>query len=386
MKIIYVITTNGVGLGGHYYSLKVLAEAIGSRPDIEAEIINFGAEPAKALKHTQLPITHIPVERGRFFRTLARFDHLIKQSKPCVIHAFDFPSLCFARIIGYKRSVPVVFTKCGGSNVTRFFPIVPEIILFSRENLDHLQKMHSLRKCHFHVIPNRTNEVPQDPKRIARIRSDAPHGMLTFLRIARFSPHYDSASLQLLNLVKRLRTDGLSVRYVQIGSVQSKESEQLVSHQLDALDKIYTSDEYTIDASALIDAGDILLGSGRSFMEAAARERILLAPVRNSSTPALVTRQNVECVMYANISPRTIIPDFDEEKNYLEIRALAIDPLIQQQYKNFAKDLYLNHFSIHESLSQYETIYASSQPLRLRSIPLLNLLLHCWITFFGHSR
>jgi glycosyltransferase involved in cell wall biosynthesis len=283
---------------------------------------------------------------------------IVRTFNPDVLHSFDASSFYFARIAAWWHNVRLVHTKCGGPNPTGgYFPLPDDLVVFSVENQEFFSTRRRFRHTRVRLIPNRVNEVPQDAARIARLRENIAGAEVVFLRIGRLAPCYEEATLQAARLAQRLRADGVPARFLQIGVVHVVESGERVRAALGEQDRLLTEPEFTLNAGELIDAADFVVGTGRSFMEAASRGRVLLAPLEGSTCPVLVTSDNWRELFRTNFSPRGRIAGFDSEANYQAILRIARSPEACRQYADFSRRLFDEHFSAAAAVPAYLKVY-----------------------------
>jgi hypothetical protein len=123
----------------------------------------------------------------------------------------------------------------------------------------------------------------------------------------------------------------------------------------------FTEPEFTKNAKSLINSADAVLGTGRSFMEAAAKEKILLSPVQNSTIPALITRENFETAFYYNFSERINIENFNETFNHNQIKNIIQNKEKQKKQATFAGEIFKEFFDAKKISDKYEIVYTNAQ-------------------------
>jgi glycosyltransferase involved in cell wall biosynthesis len=363
MRVMFLITAQSTGLGGHLFSLRSLVGALGEH--VDCSVVNVGTVPAEPLKSLSVPCAEVLFDRPKILARLGALSRIVRRFEPDVLHAFDANSFFFARVVGWRFNKPVVHTKCGGANpVESYFPRAENLVLFSVENQEFFAAHPKHREARIKLIPNRVDEVKQNPTRIARVREGLVPGALLFLRIGRLAPAYEPAALQTIALVKRLYQDGIRASFVQIGVVHVRESAERIRAALGEEDRLLTEPEYTRNASEMIDAADFVVGTGRSFMEAASRRRVLLAPLADGEHPALVTPGNWSALFRTNFSPRGEIPGFDIEQNYHAILEAARSPERRDELAAFSRGLFDEHFSIRAAVPTYLQLYRDVKPAR----------------------
>lgn len=360
MKIAFIIASinsKSNGLGGHYHSLLETVTQIAKKHEVV--IINIGDSPAKALENCEFKSFSIIHKGAALVISYFQLLHFIEIEKPDILHAFDASAYYWVRLVGYKLKIPFCLTKCGGVNQV-YFPYTDNLILFSSENLEYFKKKRKFKYTNFSFIPNRIKQFEDDKIRIEKINSKLGQfgNAFKFLRITRIGNYYQKSSLQLIQLVKQLTIDGLHCCAIFIGTVE--DDSYLIELKNSGNENIFffTEDEYNRNAKTLIHIADAVLGTGRSFMEAAAKQKILLSPVNKGSIPALITNKNFDEAFYYNFSERICFADFEEEKNYRDIKALIRDTNELILQKQFAKSVFNDFFNADKITEKYEDFYS----------------------------
>lgn len=364
MKVLYLISPDGQGMGGHNHSFRTMLEAMGRHLDCVGVGVGSVASPVHALSGQRtVALVANPLSLRRLWKQLLPVG---LREHPEIIHAFDPRSYFFARRLALRLGCPAILTKCGGPDPAGYFPQADDLVLFSEENLSYFENHPRFRHTRLHLIPNRVNDVPQNAELIAQVRRELVGDGPVFLRIARFGRLHEQSIFQLVALVQRLRGEGVPARLLLIGFVLDPALHRRVERALGPADRLLTAPEHTVNASCLLEAGDFVVGTGRSFMEAACRGRILLAPIEGGAVPALVTPENWEQLFRTNFSQRSRITGYSEEANYLEIRRAASDADRAAELRKLARTLFERHFSLEAAVPRYLRLY---QEARGRSTP-----------------
>jgi hypothetical protein len=363
MKIAFVIASinsKSNGLGGHYHSLLETVEQLSAHHDVF--IINVGNNPAKALEDTKFKLFSI-IEKGyAICRTYKKIISILKDEKPDILHAFDSSAYYWVRLAGHKLKIPFCITKCGGVNPV-YFPYAKNLVLFSTENLNFFKSKKIFKDSNLSLIPNRIKEFDDDINRIEEIinRIEKFKNAFKFLRITRIGKYYHNSSLQLINLVNKLSNDGIKCCAIFIGTVEDEHYLKELKEQGNGNCFFFSEPEFTKNAKTLINVADAVLGTGRSFMEAAAKEKLLLSPVQNSSTPALITQENFKTAFYYNFSERITIENFNESFNYNQIKNIIQNKEKQKVQVSFSGEIFKEYFDAKRIGVKYEKVYANAQ-------------------------
>jgi hypothetical protein len=381
MTIVYFITTVGHGKGGHFHSLNTIANAVGLSEDVH--VINIGFKPSDVLDKTNYKYAFVDFNGYNFLSTYSKIKKLIKQLQPDAIHAFDVESFAFSRLFSRGRKQASFLNKCGGPNPKKYFPIANQLVLFSKENQTYFESNTRYKHTYLALIPNRVKPVHIDETRVELFYKTYGKAELSLLRIARIGKHYHKSINQTINLVNWLKSKGLSIRLIVIGTIQSEAIynsilEDVASKNLQNDVIIDTSDTFTHNASELLDVGDIIIGTGRNFMEASSLNKMLLVPYKDSDYPLLVTNANFDAIFSTNFSPRTQVANFNDESNLDAIyNHLKTDNRIASQ------PWFDSCFNVQKGAEVYKSLYLNQdKPKNSNGFDIFVNILYAIKTFF----
>ena len=385
MKICYFISTLGHGRGGHFYSLKVTAESL--KQKVECVIINIGIFNSPVIDSANVKTYNVRFTGLNLLSAIRKLSRIVRHEKADVFHAFDTNSYFFARLMGSAYKKPVVLTRCGGPNPNRYYPYASDLIAYSTENEDFFKKERKFTTTRIYLIPNRISRFKSDFTRIDSIRSRLDSKSKIFLRISRFSSGYKVSIVQCINLINRLNEDGYLCQLVLIGAIEGKEVFDEIAQFQNEKIKIFYGDEYTVCANELIDIADFVIGTGRGFMEAASKGKILLTPLMNCKYPLLVTEKNFGKVFATNFSPRNQIENYDEDENYKTIVRVLCDESLMANMKERSKLLFDKFFDIDAVVDKYCDIYRTvTYSKNIRAFDMALNMYTCLKTFISYYR
>jgi len=258
--------------------------------------------------------------------------------------------------------IPCVVTKCGGENPKVYWPYARDLVVYSGENLEYFKGKRKFRKTDCHLIPNRVVRVTADADRVESIRKviSARHDyQFVLLRIARIGRYYKQSILQLVQLMSQLRADGVDCCAVLVGAVEDPDLHQEL--QLAGGEHFYSfcDSQHTRNASELIDVADLVVGTGRSFMEGASFGKIMLAPVQGATFPVLVDEESFPYALHYNFSERLRIEQHDEATNYERIRTLFSDSLKLEQQREYSRFMFSAYFDGEQLIEKHMAIYTA---------------------------
>lgn len=354
MKILYIIYASRDGRGGHYHSLYETARKVMENEDVT--VVSVGVSPSPILKSLKKNYLHLPA--SSLLSAVKVFLDTVKKIQPDVIHAFDTPSYFIGRIASFFTKTPILLTKCGGPNPARYFPYCKSMILYSAENKKYFKEKEKFRNSNIYLIPNRVSLTSnnQDSIRINKLKKYLSDGSISILRVARFTPAYRKSMLQAINLTLSLLEKGHNVKLFIIGVVQDEEVyHEIIKYKSDNI-IFLVEDEFTINASEVINFADIVLGTGRSFMEAALLGKTMLVPCENLDLPVLVKEENIDYFFSKNFSPR-ITSNMTSQDSFKEIERVILkksfknNNILKFANENFSSELiYKKHIDIYRGL------------------------------------
>lgn len=389
MIIAYFISSQNKknsGIGGHYYSLIATANAMSKTNEVF--VVHIGVIDSLALENSDLKVysykTNSPLSIKTYFSVLK----LIKELKPDVLHSFDSRAYFWVRLLSKKTKIPSILTRCGGKVPLDYFPYAPQLVLYSKENLHYFRSKKKLKETDIYFIPNRVFSFLTNQDKINNIKQ--LYGLnayeFVFLRITRIGKTYSSSTHQLINLVKQLRVDGHNVCLLLVGKV---EDVSIKNYLVAIADNVIIIDNpfYTVNAKEIIEVADIVLGTGRGFMEAASKGSVMLAPCKNRKYPIVVNNNNFERIFHYNFSERYDEKALTNEKIYEEIQELLKSKKKRDAHRLFIKKKYETSFNLMAAIPTYNQIYRKSRCCRDKNY--IDLLLHLYytlITFKSHYR
>lgn len=358
MTIAYIasnINTASKGNGGHYYSMLATAGVL--EKSNRVLVLNIGTAESIALERTELEVINIIDPHLRTFSLLKRLNKILKQNSVDIIHSFDDLSFFYSRTVSVWRKIPIILTKCGGVN-PRYYPFCRNLITFSVENTAYFRSKKKFKNSHICLIPNRVKPFTTDFPRVKELQDkhDLHQYDFVFLRISRIGKQYEKSARQLINLVKVLNNKGLNIGILFLGTVVDNHVlEELKKLVLDVKIKFETDAYFTKNAKELLDVADVVLGTGRSFMEAALKDKIMLAPLKNKAFPVLVTEENFRILLATNFSERGKIDNFQPDIQTL--KDLLIKKSGRERYLSRMKELYNDNFNIESTREYYQNLY-----------------------------
>jgi hypothetical protein len=357
MKILYLITTFGNGIGGHYFDLITTIESLSN--EIEPVVVNIGRTNSPIISNL-LCEKHQWIYKLNYLKIRKDLEKLINKRNIEVIHCFDDRSYFFLRSKRFSN-IPCIITKCGGPN-QKFFPKVKELILFSTENLIFFKGKSKFKNSVLHFIPNRVAKFNSSLHKINLLKHeiDWKEDDIIFLKIGRIDSYYKKSIIQSIKLVNELKRDFKNVKLIIIGkSSDIKLYDELISHKNENI-FIQSNEDFTENSKEVLEICDFYIGTGRGIMEASSKKKILLTPVLDRCYPALVTHNNFLSFFGTNFSERNIT-DKSNEELINEIKKVVTSINIRDEFNLFSNELFNEHFNIDKKTEYYIILYRNAK-------------------------
>lgn len=353
MKVIYLITVNGHGRGGHIYSCLETARQVGLKNEVE--IVSIGACKSAIFINSDVKYTHIYNES--LISTRKKVFDYIKQERPDLLHSFDTRSSYFSKYAARKARIKHVLTKCGGPNPRLYYPYADSIVLFSLENKVFFDSNRKFKNSKIYLISNRVDvdAIESCTENCSSILNSLPPDIKIILRIGRINNAYERSIEQSAELVEQLNREGVDVFLIVIGVVEDKLIFERLKERFGSYTIFLTDNKYTVSASKNIEIADAVVGTGRGFMEAALLGKLMLAPTANRKYPEVIDKNNFHKILSTNFSQRynTILSDselLDKACKELSKDVVSSDKFLFNEYdENFSsKYLCLKYKSVYQ--------------------------------------
>jgi hypothetical protein len=364
MKILFVITGNGHGRGGHVNSLDHISRAVAQKADIK--IVSIGLTESPVLKENPYYFGVFKFKWFSYFTLQKKFKELFKTFNPDVIHCFDGSSALLLMALPGLFSKKVIYTKCGGPNERKSIAqITGDIVLFSQENYDSYRSNNRFKYSDIHLIPNRVLKVDVFPEDEREVIKDA--NFFNFVRIARISKAYENSIKQAIELTSRISSPGKKVKLYIIGVIQDEEIFNGLKEfaETKKIEVEFVTNHLTNKASRMLYLADAVIGTGRGVMEAMTLGIPTFVPVNGRNLPELLTSVNFHGFLSTNFSPRgtslrrdeiEIVNEANNLVNNKKYYKKACDFSLNIANKEFVfnEEVILNYLSIYRNVMKKE--------------------------------
>ena len=386
--IVYLVSSYygmNTGKGGHYYSTMTICEEVSLTEEVL--LVNIGDFPAPSLTKSKFNVIYLEHKLHNTTFVIKKLINLLDGKKAQAIHSFDKMSILFGRVLSFYYKIPLVCTKCGGEPYPKnklylpnYYPRVNIQTVFHAKDLEYFENLGFIKRLQ--SIPGRV-KIQEGHHAVSEQIDQFYKGVDSkLMRICRISEFYYSTIIAMLHLLKLLLDQKSSARLVIIGHVSQDEYLLKVKKEIRELDLeenvlLLNDESHTLKASRFLHYANVVLGTGRSFMEAASCGHLMFAPVKASRHGALVSEQNVEefeCHNFSTRTPKSALNDFSlhQEEWLRNIQ----DKEFYTVYEQWIKKRFREVYSVEAACIKYKDLYEKAD---LFENSLLDLVRHCCI-------
>lgn len=372
LSVISAYSGATTGQGGHYYSLRDITSVLhGAWKGADFRTLVLGDILPAAFSDYPIPISQVSFRNKTFRQYFAEAISCADDFSPTVVHAYDNKSYFFARLIAMRHRAKVFLTKPGGPNPGFSFPICPDVVCFSEENLQSLAQRRRMRPARFHFIPNRIAEPVQNEERIADLKAVVGNGDV-LLRIARIGPYHRHSIVQTINLGRYLRQNGFPMKVVLLGTVEDKRVLKEMRELGDGHSVFVHDPIFTTRASELLSVARIVVGTGRGLVEAAMLGKLVVSPLADTELPSFVTTENWRKLSATNFSERSHLNPADHNLGLEQLMDLLIRPNSERDFARVLSSSIAAMYGFEQIPERYASLYRVMQPVtRKRRLDLL---------------
>ena len=372
MKILYCISNDGQGSGGHFHSLNQISSMVSKSNNVK--IISIGSNPSPVIQNNSHFFKHVFLSALHDLIIFRReIQNVISEFNPDVIHFFDTESLNYLLLVASLKKYKVVMNKCGGpSPLRKNWQVVDDLILFSKENYDYFAK-NEHKDMALHLIPNRVSKVSKE-NYLGHPETKSKENY-TFMRVSRLGGAYEKTFLDTLNLIEYLSAK-YKVELIVVGRIQDQQrfNDLKVNAETRNIQVTYITDERASIGASFLYLADFVVGTGRSLMEGLSIGKPCLVPAKNSDVPILLTENNFEGLFSTNFSERGKVSEEVLLSNLSEIRKLMENIEVQSEFSSRSSTQFDALFNIENVADLYAKVYSKEKTKRSSSLRSNNLL------------
>lgn len=374
MKLVFFLLDADI-IGGHTRTAASIARALVARGHRVRFVVEEGS---RSNLLDSFEVHRVRADRLDGYPGLPPLvEELLRRGEIDVAHTFSMLGLPELLSVCRRNRLPLVRTICGGVAPRPVdVPALPAIVSLSQEVADRLEGYPSMRGQRIAVIPDRidTAEVTRriehgagERHRRFREKYRVPPSSRVILRVARVHEHYLESILQGAAAAAALRERGHEATFVHIGFVQRHAAHARLVARFEKLNQRFgatvavTAQDEALDALDHLGMADVVLGSGRTALEAMLAGKPTLV-VGRTGFAGLVEEDSVEEIAYFNFSGRNLrtSPPRGESTARLarEIESLLADPARAQQVGEFGRRYVLEKLEAARGAVRYEELYA----------------------------
>jgi len=341
MIFFFINCQNGLntGMGGHYYSLLHTVTEM-ERLGEACTIVVLGDMRPKAF--TGREYAFYPMTAQGLAQFKVDFAAQLPQAR--VFHTFDKSAGKIIELALGGYSAPLIVTKPGRSPASWKRHRYRNMIFFQESEFRHEQALARLSGGFYNpaLIPNRIS--PTLIHGTGRTSPFTSKPGLKLLRIGRINPGYAKVVRQSVALMERLRALGHEVELAVVGTVESQEALDKLQAQAWPDVVFRTSDDFTVNAAQLVVFADIVVGIGRSAMEAMVHRKPTFVSCTDPTLPVFLDAQSFPTALSHNFSQR--IPTTGPcapEAAFARFLPLLQSEAARQAYRGFQDDVALRY-------------------------------------------
>lgn len=354
MKILFLISINSHGVGGHVNTINQITKELEKSNQIR--IVSIGGGNSQILKSNINYYKHIRFRGYELAKVYSEIEKICKVYSPEIIHCFDVEVFSLLKPYFIIKRKNVVLSLCGGKN-PKVFPAVSNLILFSMENFNWFKRRKKYRNTYIKIIPNRIKEQNLVNQNIYREK----YLEFTFVRISRIGRTYKKSIFDSINLINLLLKKGIKdIKLVIIGVIEDIHIfNEISSNELvkNGIVNIITDEDCTNEASKMLYLADAVIGTGRGAIEAASLYKPILLIDSKENIPVLLNDNNYVFAMKRNFSERNIFSKYNSEENVNNIIRLINDERYCINAGQSARKIFDKYYNISEVSKKYNEYY-----------------------------
>jgi hypothetical protein len=352
-NVIFVISGNSHGLGGHHYSVRDLAQT--SECHYNSKVIQVGSKANPCFLELGSRFKFIKTTLHKPWSVINAINeckHFSDEKNTCFI-AFDYYSLSIIRLAFRNKKQSIIFCKPGGPNWKFSLKQIPTVLLFSEENFDYYLQNQPEVANNSYLIKGRVKELnPTNltdidffnnflaKKKIFCVARFAPEKKVIFDRAIRFYEEYFKFSNN-----SHLFIIGLPSHSEVVNAVR----ERIKKSPLNKSISLCITPEYYQAASRIFGIADFLIGNGRTVIESMSLGIPSFVATESRELPILVTKESLCQLSPYNLSSRSIISDEVYENSLNYSKSAINDELFSTRLKLNTKKLFDLNYNINTS-------------------------------------
>ena len=302
-----------------------------------------------------------------------------------VVHSFNQRGLSEAMWFGYRNSVRVAHTLCGGPPARDILD-VPGMVVFTEEqrrNFAHRMRSGTAGPL---VLPNRVDfddfamtlnaRSPSDRSEFLQ-KYDIDPAAPILMRISRVKPKYERSVLEGVAAVQALNAAGCRCSFLHIGVVQDQASMSRIAEAVRTANALSgttiaasVQDEAT-NAAQWLPLASVVLGAGRSAIEAMFAG-IPVIVLGDAGFSGLVTKESVAEQAAYNFAGRDVSVPLAPEDSVARLvdalRTIWQHPDTLRELSKFTQQWASENMDVHTGVPKYEHLWEHLSPPSTRQL------------------
>jgi hypothetical protein len=352
-KFAFFLLSGVNGRGGHLYSARDLGMSF---ENAGIEVDYFG------LCNSEVdiqPLSHVPkykriqnhqgvwgtIKSLRYNFYLDEYDAVIVLDEMAVrLLSVSFP-LSIEKIIAIKP---------GWINSKAWAPNTGALVCFSSENYEYYKAKKKYKRTNLHLIPQRVLPAQPSPQLLNALRKDFNLGSYDLIIMAAgrldFGEGHSPGKKEIfdysLSLYARYKKLGCRPFLFFAGKAKDQKTRNQAIAMIQNLEgaALLDDDKYTAKLSSILSVSDVVIGYGRTAMEAMSLAVPVIVPVSKGDAGVLVSKSSFGALQFCNFTNRINVSAVDIAAEKFEIDKL-LDVEFRTQSGDEAKQLFLEKLS-----------------------------------------
>lgn len=395
MKILFVIG-GAVKLGGHYNSCISLGEELRSCGHRIFVAIREGAiEVLRDMEKAGIEIMHVPeFKDGTILPSIKGSKMLSRYIGDIgidVVHAYDWTSIARSFDAALRANCAIVNTEAGGEFRGHIPTTAVDTIVFSKEQIDRLERYYKSREDNLHLVRARINTNIYRKREVERDFLDKyklPMGGVRVVLATRLAEGKRKWLDTIINAAREICRKHLNAAIVVAGDGPLLEEYRRLAEDLNRESLEYNNNAIlrfigpiigTDNMVSLYNYANIVMGTGRGIMEAMACEKPIVIMGENGEGE-IVEEKNIEETAYYNFSGRHFRKRGKNKDMLVDaIIKLAGNERIWEEKAKFTTEYVRTKLDIKYGAQQHMQIYEKALQNKPKRIEYIDWITHIMI-------